>query len=238
MTTPFDGQPGLLLSPGYLGPDAPSFIPESDVIQLRANQSLNIGYQQSTIQGTISFARNPQNTLFENLGMFAVNTVSSLVETDLGVLNNLVQWDTFNLGTLRVCGNVQAGSEVPAILTNNGSGCLVMPQAMRPSSIVDSLSNAGTSGQLLSAGNGGQLLWSAPPGGSVVRANVAQFNGETGSANVTFSAPLPGQGVVVTLSYVGLGQGTPLVVVSSSNEGFLATGAPSASFSYIATSIG
>jgi len=223
---------------GYASPTDPLFIPEGETIILPPSQSLNIGFQDPAVQGTISFARNPQNTLFENLGMYSVNTVSSLTEVDLGVINNLVQWDAFSVGTLRVSGQVQAGTEVPALLTNNGLGCLVMPQAMKPSSIVDSLSNAGTSGQLLSAGNGGQLLWSAPPGGSVVRANVAQFNGETGSANVTFSAPLQGQGVVVTLSYVGLGQGTPLVVVSSSNEGFLATGAPSSSFSYIATSIG
>ena len=160
--------PSLYVLPGWNNYEQPFFQPEGSNINLPPSQSLSLQYS-STIgsSSVLQFNKSDVGDLFEQVGVFNVATAPGIIAETLSVKNDLNAWDSLNVGTLYVSGDVTAGTEIVATLSNDGSGLLCVGGSLKALSITDSNASIGTSGQVLSAGTGGNLVWADPAGGGI-----------------------------------------------------------------------
>ena len=192
MATPFDNEQGNLFPVGYLGINEPAYYLANATINLPADQALNVSYLTSTTQGVIQFSKDVSGNLFERLGCFNVETEPSVIANTLSLINDLDAWDSLNVGSLYISGDVTAGTEIVSKISNDGSGLLTVSGSIAPQSITDYVSSVGTSAQVLTAGAGGELLWADPGGGGFAyQAGIASI-GEGGSVAVSFGTPFTG----------------------------------------------
>ena len=191
MTSPFDGEASGLLYPGFLGQNVPAFYLNNATINLPSDQAINVGYMTSTTQGVIQFNKDEAGSVFEKLGCFNVSTEPSVIANTLSLKNDLDAWDSLNVGSLYISGDVTSGTEIVSKISNDGSGLLTVSGSIAPVSITDSNASVGTSGQVLTAGAGGELLWADPGGGFAYQAGIASIGGG-GSVAVSFGTPFTG----------------------------------------------
>ena len=147
----------------YASPDAPYFVAVGGSLNIGTTENITVQYQNSTVQGVLTFDKNTAGTLTENMGVFTYNggTGAGPLES-VGLQNNLVEWDNLTLGKLNVCGPVEGGTEVPSVISNDGSGNLLMG-TIKPFAIRDTTNSVGSVGRVLMVSDAsGRLLWVTP----------------------------------------------------------------------------
>jgi len=212
MANPFDSDLGNLFPVGYLGVNEPAYYLANATINLPADQVINVNYLTSTTQGVIQFSKDVSGNLFERLGCFNVETEPSVIANTLSLINDLDAWDSLNVGTLYISGDVTAGTEIVSKISNDGSGLLTVSGSIAPQSITDRVSSIGTSAQVLTAGAGGQLVWDD---GFPYQAGIASI-GEGGSVSINFGTPFTGSiGAQATYQPGGSVPTIPLTVTTT-----------------------
>jgi len=162
----------------WANPTTPYYVSLGTGVVVPPGQNVSLQYLTSTSQGVIVFDKTLAGDVFEQLGVFNVATAPSVVAETLSVKDDLDAWDSVNVGTLYVSGPVTAGTEIVSVISQVGDGTLTVgPGSLKPISITDLTDSLGTSGQVLSAGAGGQLVWT--------EAGAATNTGATGPAGAT-----------------------------------------------------
>lgn len=220
----------------YQSPSIPYYVAQGASLNIGTQNNITVQYQDSTVQGVLTFDKNTAGTLTENMGVFTYNGGAGVGPLQsIGLQNNLVKWDNLTVGKLNVCGPVQAGTEVPSVLSADTSGNLLL-QTIKPVAIRDNTGAVGTAGKVLSVSDAsGHLLWATPGGGSTqIRAGTALLDAGSGTVGVTFSTPFSSSPVIVA-SYVGSSPAQPVIILSYNNTAFVASGQNNATFNWIAT---
>lgn len=180
-----------LLPDGYYNTEDAYYVKNNASIVLASTQNLNMGFTDGTQQSVVSFNKDVNGDLIENLGVFNVATAPSVIAETLSVLNNIDEWDSLNVGTLYVSGPVAAGTEIVSVLSQTGDGTLTVgPGSLKPVSITDNSDSLGLPGQVLSAGAGGQLQWAEV--GAATNTGATGAQGPTGATGASGTADATG----------------------------------------------
>jgi len=199
-----------LPSYAYQSPDTPYFVAQGTSLNIGSTENITVQYQDSTVQGVLTFDKNTAGTLTENMGVFTYNggTGAGPLES-VGLQNNLVEWDNLTLGKLNICGPVEAGTEVPSVISNDGSGNLLM-DTIKPFAIRDTTNSVGTVGRVLMVSDAsGRLLWVNPGAATGPTGPAGGPTGPTGAGGATGPAGGPtgptGAGATGPTGAVGAG---------------------------------
>lgn len=175
-----------LLPDGYYNTEDAYYVKNNASIILASTENLNLGFTDGTQQSVITFNKDANGDLLENLGVFNVETAPAVIAETLSVINNIDEWDSLNVGTLYVSGPVTAGTEIVSVLSQTGDGTLTVgPGSLKPVSITDTTDSLGLAGQVLSAGAGGQLEWT--DAGAATNTGATGSPGATGATGATGS---------------------------------------------------
>jgi len=151
-----------------------------------------MGWQNSSISGTLSFATDPAGDLRENLSIQSVSVPGiGGPAKKLGLTNTESRWTDLTVGAVNVAGDVVQGTEVISQISNDGSGNLVMG-TIKPFAIRDTTGVVGTVGKVLMVSDAsGRLLWVTPGGPTGATGPAGGPTGPTGAGGATGPAGGP-----------------------------------------------
>ena len=221
----------------YETPTTPYYVSQGQSISIPPTQNMLMGWQNSSISGTLSFATDQAGDLRENLSIQSVRVPGTGGPAKkLGLTNTQSRWTDITVGSVNVAGDVVQGTEVISQVSADGMGNLLMG-TIKPVAIRDYSGVVGTASQVLTVADAsGHLLWVSPAGGSTqIRAGQGTF-GLDGSVSVPFTSAMSDNPVVV-MTYIGAGFTTMPCITGQTVNGFTAVGQSATTFNWIATLI-